>query len=70
MRGPSEVIFTSGGTEADNAAIFGIVGAARAANPHMITSSIEHHAVLHTAQALEKHGVGVTYVRRGCRRRG
>jgi cysteine desulfurase len=59
---PGEVIFTSGGTEADNAAIFGIVQAARVANPHIITTSIEHHAVLHTAQALEKQGVGVTYL--------
>jgi len=59
---PGEVIFTSGGTEADNAAIFGIVRASRVANPHIITTSIEHHAVLHTAQALEKQGVSVTYV--------
>ena len=59
---PGEVIFTSGGTEADNAAIFGIVGAARVANPHIITTRIEHHAVLNTAQALEKRGVEVTYL--------
>jgi cysteine desulfurase len=59
---PGEVIFTSGGTEADNAAIFGIVQAARVATPHIITTSIEHHAVLNTAQALEKQGVGVTYL--------
>jgi cysteine desulfurase len=59
---PGEVIFTSGGTEADNAAIFGIVQAARVANPHIITTRIEHHAVLNTAQALEKQGVDVTYV--------
>jgi cysteine desulfurase len=62
---PGEVIFTSGGTEADNAAIFGIVQAARVAAPHIITTGIEHHAVLHTAQALEKRGVSVTYVRVG-----
>jgi cysteine desulfurase len=62
---PGEVIFTSGGTEADNAAIFGIVQAARVANPHVITTSIEHHAVLHTSQALQKQGVGVTYLRVG-----
>jgi cysteine desulfurase len=60
---PGEVIFTSGGTESDNAAIFGIVQAARVAAPHIITSGIEHHAVLNTAQALEKQGVSVTYVR-------
>ena len=59
---PGEVIFTSGGTESDNAAIFGIVQAARVEAPHVITTGIEHHAVLHTAQALEKEGVSVTYV--------
>ncbi len=59
---PGEVIFTSGGTEADNAALFGIVQAARAAKPHVITTGIEHHAVLNTAQVLEKQGVSVTYV--------
>jgi cysteine desulfurase len=62
---PSEVIFTSGGTESDNASIFGIVQAARSAAPHIITTGIEHHAVLNTAQALEKRGVSVTYVRAG-----
>ncbi len=62
---PGEVIFTSGGTEADNAALFGIVQAARVATPHIITTGIEHHAVLNTAQALEKQGVSVTYVRVG-----
>jgi cysteine desulfurase len=62
---PNEVIFTSGGTESDNAAIFGIVQAARVANPHIITTGIEHHAVLNTAQVLEKRGVSVTYVRVG-----
>ena len=59
---PSEVIFTSGGTESDNAAIFGIIQAARVASPHLITTGIEHHAVLNTAQALEKRGVSVTFV--------
>jgi len=59
---PGEVIFTSGGTEADNAAIFGIVQAARVANPHIITTRIEHHAVLNSAQALEKNSVEVTYL--------
>jgi len=62
---PGEVIFTSGGTEADNAALFGIVQAARVADPHIITTGIEHHAVLNTAQVLEKRGVSVTYVRVG-----
>jgi cysteine desulfurase len=59
---PSEVIFMSGGTESDNASIFGIVQAARPATPHIITTGIEHHAVLNTAQALERRGVSVTYV--------
>jgi cysteine desulfurase len=63
-----EIIFTSGGTEADNHAIFGVVRsrlqtqAAAGAAPHVITSSIEHEAVLNTCQALEKQGVAVTYV--------
>jgi len=60
---PSEVVFTSGGTEADNAALVGMVEAARAESRHVVTTAIEHHAVLHTAKALEKRGVSVTYVR-------
>jgi cysteine desulfurase len=79
---PQEIVFTSGGTEADNHAIFGAVSslvswpAVRSANPlddldkrfsiahlkHIITSSIEHEAVLNTCQALEKQGVAVTYL--------
>ena len=62
---PGEIVFTSGGTEADNAALVGVVEAARAETKHIITTAIEHHAVLHTAQALEKRGVSVTYVRVG-----
>jgi cysteine desulfurase len=62
---PSEIVFTSGGTEADNAALVGVVEASRAESKHIITTAIEHHAVLHTAQALEKRGVSVTYVRVG-----
>lgn len=62
---PSEVVFTSGGTESDNAAIVGIVEAARSKTKHIITTSIEHHAVLNTCQALEKRGMSVTYVRVG-----
>jgi len=62
----SEVVFTSGGTESDNAAVFGVAEAVkpRAAQGtrHMITTSIEHHAVLHAARALERRGVEVTYV--------
>lgn len=62
---PSEIVFTSGGTESDNAAIFGVVEAARSETKHVITTSIEHHAVLNAAKALEKRGVRVTYVRVG-----
>src|SRR5215469_12143223 len=59
-----EVVFTSGGTEADNHAIFGVVQAAVAEGRavHVITSTIEHEAVLNACQALEKQGVAVTYV--------
>jgi cysteine desulfurase len=56
-----EIAFTSGGTESDNAALVGIVEAARQEKKHVITTAIEHHAVLHTAGALEKRGVRVTY---------
>ena len=61
-----EIVFTSGGTEADNLAIFGTIGAAGATNAdgkrHVITSAIEHHAVLNACQKLERDGVEVTYV--------
>ena len=59
---PQEIVFTSGGTESDNHAIFGVVDAAAAATKHVITSCIEHEAVLNTCQALEKQGIGVTYL--------
>jgi len=58
----SEIVFTSGGTESDNQSLFGIVGASRAETKHVITTTIEHSAVLHTAKELEKRGVRVTYV--------
>ncbi|MGA8183185.1 MAG: aminotransferase class V-fold PLP-dependent enzyme, partial [Terriglobia bacterium] len=59
---PSEMVFTSGGTESDNHSLFGIVGAAKSETKHLITTTIEHSAVLHTAKELEKRGVRVTYV--------
>src|ERR1051325_1960970 len=57
-----EIVFTSGGTESDNHAIFGIVRSAPGATKHVITTNIEHEAVLNTCQALEKDGVAVTYL--------
>ena len=57
-----EIVFTSGGTESDNHAIFGIVAASTAPTKHVLTSTIEHEAVLNACQALEKQGVAVTYL--------
>lgn len=59
---PQEIIFTSGGTESDNHAIFGIVAASAAPSRHVITTTIEHEAVLNACQALEKQGASVTYL--------
>ncbi|MGH9746571.1 MAG: cysteine desulfurase family protein [Candidatus Acidiferrales bacterium] len=63
---PSEIVFTSGGTEADNLAIFGIVLAVAAKSSgtraHVVTTAIEHHAILNSCQALEAQGFDVSYV--------
>ena len=58
---PSEITFTSGGTEADNIAIIGLMLANRARGDHLIVSTIEHDAVLHAARFLETVGFRVTY---------
>ena len=64
---PNEIAFTSGGTESDNTSMFGVVEAASARDgvKHVIVSAIEHHAVLHAAQALARRGIELTYVRAG-----
>ena len=60
---PNEVVFTSGGSESDNLAIKGVAFARRAKGNHLITTCIEHHAVLHTFEYLEKRfGFRVTYL--------
>ncbi len=59
---PQDMVFTSGGTESDNLAIAGIVGADTGAKKHVITTQIEHSAVRNTCQALEEQGVAVTYL--------
>lgn len=59
---PTEIVFTGGGSEADNLAIKGIATATRRRGNHIITTAIEHHAVLHTCQQLEREGYTVTYL--------
>jgi cysteine desulfurase len=61
---PKEIVFTSGGTESDNAAIRGAAFAqrARGRGNHIVTTQVEHHAVLHTVEELEREGFRATYL--------
>lgn len=59
---PSEIFFDAGGTESDNWAVFGVADALKNKGNHIITTKIEHHAMLHSCEFLEKHGYEVTYL--------
>ncbi len=59
---PQEIYFTGGGSESDNWALKGLADALKEKGNHIITTGIEHHAILHTAEYLEKHGCEVTYL--------
>ena len=59
---PKDVVFTSGGTEADNLAVFGTVRSAPGPSRHVVTTQIEHPAVLNACEQLEREGVDVTYL--------
>ena len=59
---PSEIYFTSGGTESDNWAVKGMAGERKMQGRHVITSQIEHHAILHSCEHLEKLGYRVSYL--------
>lgn len=59
---PNEIYFTGGGSESDNWALKGLAFSLRNKGKHIITSAIEHHAILHTCEYLEKLGYEITYV--------
>src|SRR2546422_873717 len=59
---PREIIFTSGGSESDNLAIRGVAARNRERGNHIICSQVEHHAVLHTVQDLERAGFEATFL--------
>jgi len=59
---PSEIIFTSGGTESDNMAIIGVAKALKDTGNHLITTKIEHHAVIHAMDELESIGFEISYI--------
>lgn len=58
----TEIVFTSGGTESDNAALISMALSLQEKGKHLVTTSIEHHAVLHTCAFLEQFGFEITYV--------
>jgi cysteine desulfurase len=62
---PAEIVFTSGGTESDNLAVLGVVRASAKPRKHVITTTIEHPAVLATCRHLEDEGVEVSYISGG-----
>ena len=59
---PSEIVFTGCGTESDNTVLFGVVERYAKNGDHIITTNVEHHAILHSCAALEKKGIKVTYL--------
>lgn len=59
---PSEIVFTGCGTESDNTVLFGVTERYAKKGDHIITTNVEHHAILHSCAALEKKGIKVTYL--------